>query len=73
MLVQMKQYQFHKLIKLIFNTLKIKQKVILKKGHSGDTWGTYSDNKKLLSLGWKNKISLKIGLNKTINDLKKIK
>jgi UDP-glucose 4-epimerase len=63
----------HKLIKLIFNTLEIKQKVILKKGHSGDTWGTYSDNKKLLSLGWKNKISLKIGLNKTINDLKKIK
>ena len=31
------------------------------------------ENKKLLSLGWKNKISLKIGLNKTINDLKKIK
>ena len=61
-----------KLLKLIFKSLKLKPKIIIKQGHSGDTWGTYSNNNKLKRLGLICRTSLKDGLNKTIKDLKKM-
>ena len=61
-----------KLLKMIFKSLKLEPKIIIKKGHSGDTWGTYSNNNKLKRQGLICGTSLKDGLNKTIKDLKKI-
>ena len=61
------------LIKLILTCLKINKKVVVKKSHSGDTWGSFANNKKILKNGWKIKTTLKKGLIKTIEDLKKIK
>ena len=46
-----KKTTVEKLLKLIFKSLKLKPRIIIKKGHSGDTWGTYSNNNKLKRLG----------------------
>ena len=59
------------LLMLIFKSLKLNPNIILQKSHSGDTWGTYSNNNKIKKLGMSCKTSLKDGLKKTIYDLKK--
>ena len=56
---------------LIFKSLKLKSNIIIKKGHSGDTWGTYSNSNKLKKLGLTCNTLLKNGLDKTIKELKK--
>ena len=59
------------LLMLIFKSLKLKSNIIIKKGHSGDTWGTYSNSNKLKKLGLTCNTLLKNGLDKTIKELKK--
>jgi len=48
-----------------------KNKIILKNGHSGDTWGSYANINKIFKTGWRPKVALNQGIMNTINNIRK--
>lgn len=57
------------LIILLFKNLNLKVKIKVVSSHSGDSFGTYANINKLKKINLKPKISLKIGIKKTIKSL----
>ena len=59
------------LLRKIFKYFNYKYKVTQIGSHSGDTWGSTANIRKIkLNMGWKPKFSIKNGLDLTIKDLK---
>ena len=65
-----KETKVSSLLKLLFNTLLKKYRVIVVDEHSGDTNKSYANIKLIKKTGWTNKISLKAGIKKVTKDLK---
>ena len=69
-----KKTKVKKVINLIKNISQINNlKVVKKKSFHEDSWGSYANNAKLRSEGWKPKINLKLGAKLTINHVVKNK
>ena len=65
-----KEIKVSNLLKTLFHHTKKKYKVLILDEHSGDTNNSCADISLIKKIGWKNKISLKQGIKKVINDLK---
>tara|TARA_Y100000590_G_C15739113_1_gene1019617 strand:+ start:1848 stop:2798 length:951 start_codon:yes stop_codon:yes gene_type:complete len=65
-----KTYVFF-LINKLFKMSNKKKNIVKMKSHKGDSFVSYANNSLLKKLGWKNKISLTVGIKKVIKDIKK--
>jgi UDP-glucose 4-epimerase len=56
------------IINLLFNITKIKKKIFIQKGHSGDTNVSYANILKIKKSGWRCETSISSGIDKTIKN-----
>ena len=69
-----KKYKVKNVIDIILRELNNKKiKIIEKNSFSEDTFGSYANNSKLRSEGWRPKYNLMMGASKTINEIEKKK
>ena len=69
-----KKYKVKDVINIILGELDNKKiKILEKKSFSEDTWGSFANNSKLRSEGWRPQYDLRKGAKKTINEIEKKK